>query len=510
MSRVTKPTVLIILDGWGIAPASKGNAITQAKTPVMDLLWKKYPHTLLKAHGKNVGLFLKQDGNSEAGHMNLGAGRVVEQDCSIISKAIKDKTFFKNTAFQEAVRHIKRYKSKLHILSLLTTSQSAHSHPDHLIALLDFLKSKEIKKVYLHLFTDGRDSPKYAAIRLLKRIKKDFNHQVRISSIIGRSYAMDRGKRWPKTEAAYNAMVLGEGIKHFSPEEAILQAYNRGESDEFIQPTVIFKRNRQPQGLVSHNDAIIFLNFRSDRARQLTKPFVQRYFDGFNRREILKNLCFITLTDFGPDLGNILSAFPSRDVEQALPAALKNHRQIYIAETEKYAHMTYFFDGGFADAVGGEERVLIPSPKGSYEKVPEMSAPLITKTVSDLLKKNFYHFIALNFANPDMVGHTGNLEAGIKAVECVDRCLGKIVRIVLRKKGTLIVTADHGNIEEMINLKTGEIDTEHSTNPVPLIIAGEKRSLRLKQGVLGDVAPTILELMKIDKPAEMTGRSLIK
>jgi 2,3-bisphosphoglycerate-independent phosphoglycerate mutase len=510
MPKTTKPTVLIILDGWGVAPASKGNAITQAKTPTMNLLWKKYPHTILKAHGKSVGLLPKQDGNSEAGHMNLGAGRKVEQDCSIILEAIKNKTFFKNAAFLEAIRHVKKHKSKLHILSLFSTSMSAHSHPDCLLMIFNFLRFNKIKKIHLHLFTDGRDSPKYAAINLLKKIKRSFNHQVRISSIIGRSYAMDRGKRWSKTELAYNAMVLGEGIKLTNPEEAILQAYNRDESDEFIQPTVLLKKNHQFQGLISNNDALIFLNFRSDRARQLTKPFVQKYFDGFNRRKSLKNLCFVTLTDFGPDLGDILSAFPSKDVEQTLPAVLKNRRQIYIAETEKYAHITYFFNGGFADPIGGEERILVPSPKESYEKVPEMSTPLITKTFLDLLKKNFYHFIALNFANPDMVGHTGNLQAGIKAVESVDKYLRQIVKAVLRKKGTIIITADHGNIEEMINLKTGEIDTEHSTNPVPLIVVHEDKRLSLKQGILGDVAPTILELMKIEKPSEMKGRSLIR
>lgn len=514
-----KPTLLIILDGWGIAPASKGNAITSAKTPIMDLLWKKYPHTILKAHGKSVGLLPKQDGNSESGHMNLGTGRQIEQDCSIILKSIQDKTFFKNTAFKEAIRHTKKHKSKLHILNLLTTPMSAHSHPDVLLAFLDFLKLQKVNRAHLHLFTDGRDSPKYAAIDLLKKLEKissraergtpSAKHQIRISSIIGRSYAMDRGKRWLNTEAAFNAMVLGEGIELESPEEAILQAYNRGESDEFIQPTVIMKKNNQPQGLISNNDALIFLNFRSDRARQLTKPFVQKYFDGFNRRKSLKNLCFVALTDFGPDLGDILSAFPSKDVKEALPWVLKNRRQVYIAETEKYAHMTYFFNGGFADPVGGEGRILIPSSRESYEKVPEMSTPLITEKVLDLLKQGSYYFIALNFANPDMVGHTGNLEAGIKAVECVDKCLAKIVRAVLRRKGTAIITADHGNIEEMINLKTGEIDTEHSTNPVPLIVVRNKK-LRLKQGSLGDVAPTILELMKIEKSGEMKGKSLIR
>lgn len=505
-----KPFVLIILDGWGIALPSSGNAISLAKTPTIDKLWKKFPHTILKAHGKYAGLLSGQDGNSEAGHMNLGAGRIVEQDCIIISKSIKDKTFFKNTAFKEAIKHIKKYKSKLHIFALLTTSQSAHSNPKYLLSFFDFLKLKKIKRACLHLFTDGRDSPKYSAIKLLKKLKRDLPQEIRISSLMGRSFAMDRGKRWAKTEKAYNAMTLGEGIKLKDVEESILQAYNRGESDEFIQPTIILKKNNVPQGLISDNDAIVFLNLRSDRARQLTKAFVQEYFDGFNRRKTLKNLCFIALTDFGPDLGNILTAFPSRDIENTLPAVLKNYRQVYIAETEKYAHITYFFNGGFANAVGKEERILIPSPPEPFQEKPEMATPLITKTTLGILKKK-YHFIALNFANPDIIGHTGNIKAAVKAVECIDNCLNKIIRAVFRRKGTVVITADHGNIEEMINPKTGEINTEHSTNPVPFIVANDhkKRKIRLKQGILSDVAPTILELMKIEKPFQMTRKGLI-
>ncbi len=510
MPKLIKPFVFVILDGWGLASPSEGNVISQARIPTMNSLWKNFPHAILKAHGRYVGLLPGQDGNSEAGHMNLGAGRVVEQDCAIVSKSIKNKTFFKNTAFLEAVRHTKRYKSKLHIFTLLTTAQSAHSNPRYLLSFFDFLKLKKIKKAYLHLFTDGRDSPKYNAIKLLRKLKKFFLQDIRISTLSGRSYAMDRGKRWSKTEIAYNAMTLGEGIKLKDAEEAVLQAYNRGESDEFIQPTVILKKNNIPQALISDNDAIIFLNLRSDRARQLTKPFVQKYFDGFNRRKVLKNLCFVALTDFGPDLENILTAFPSRDVEGALPAVLNNYRQIYIAETEKYAHITYFFNGGFTDPIGGEERLLIPSVNEPYQNHPEMSAPFITEAVLGLLKKSVYHFIALNFANPDMIGHTGDLKAGIKALECIDSCLNKIIKVVMKKEGTVIITADHGNIEEMLNLKTKEIDTEHSTNPVPFIIVKRGiKEMRLRKGVLGDVAPTILELMEIKKPSQMKGKSLI-
>lgn len=510
MPKLIKPFVLVILDGWGLAPPSEGNPISQAKIPTMDLLWKNFPHTILKTHGRYVGLLAEQDGNSEAGHMNLGAGRIVEQDCLTVMESIKDKTFFKNAAFLEATRHIRKHNSKLHIFALLTTSQSAHTQPDYLLALFNLLKLKGVGKAHLHLFTDGRDSPRYAGIKLLKELNKFLGRGFQIATIMGRFYAMDRGKRWPRTELAYNALVLEEGIKAKNTEEAILQAYSRGESDEFIKPTIISKKERQSKTLISDNDAIIFLNLRSDRARQLTKPFVQKYFDGFNRRKVLKNLCFITLTDFGPDLGNILSAFPSRDVEKSLPMVLKDYRQIYIAETEKYSHITYFFNGGFTDPIGREERLLIPSVNEPYQNHPEMSAPFITEAVSNLLKKNVYHFIALNFANPDMIGHTGDLKAGIKALECIDSCLNKIVKVVMKKEGTVIITADHGNIEEMLNLKTKEVDTEHSTNPVPFIIVKRKaKEMRLTGGVLGNVAPTILELMEIKKPFQMKGKSLI-
>ncbi len=512
------PMILIILDGWGIARPSRGNAIALAKTPVMDGLIKKYPNTELCAYGKCVGLPPAQDGNSEAGHMNIGAGRVVEQDAVRIGKSINNSTFFKNPAFIEAIRHVQKNKSKLHLMGMLSNGMSAHSDPDHLLALLTLIKGYNLKEVYLHLFTDGRDSPKYAALKLIEAMQRDYLEHECIATIIGRFYAMDRKKKWQRTEFAYNTLVSGKGLKAKSPQAAITEAYNRGESDEFIQPYIITKKGK-PLPRIKDNDAVIFFNLRSDRARQLAKVFVQKEFNkinpgSFKRKKVFKNLKFIAMAGFGPDLDNILTAFPSIDLQQTLPMQLADLRQLYISETEKYAHVTYFFNGGYADPVAGEHRISVPSPDvKSYDETPVMSSADLTDVVLDNLKNRKYDFTMLNFAAPDMIGHTGNLQAGIKCCGEVDKYLGKIVNTYLKIKGTVVITADHGNIEEMINLKTGEIDVEHSTNHVPFILVNEKLKDKVKlnnNGVLGDIAPTILELMGREKPREMTGRSLIK
>ncbi len=509
--------ILIILDGWGIAEPSKGNAITLAKTPVMDGLVKKYPDTQLCAYGKCVGLPPKQSGNSEAGHMNIGAGRIVEQDAVGIGKSINQGTFFKNLAFAEAIKHVKKNKSKLHLMGMLSNGMSAHSDPDHMLALLTLIRGHHIKDAYLHLFTDGRDSPKYAALKLIEAIQRDYLKDEYIATIIGRFYAMDRKKKWERLEKAYNALVLGEGLKAKSPQAAITEAYNRGETDEFIQPYVITKKGR-PLPRIEDGDAIIFFNLRSDRARQLAKVFVQKDFNkinpgSFKRKKVFKNLKFIAMTDFGPDLDSILTAFPSVDLRETLPTQLADLRQLYIAETEKYAHVTYFFNGGYADPVAGEARTVLSSPDvKSYDETPAMSSADLTDAVLDNLKNKRYNFTTLNFAAPDMVGHTGNLKAGIKCCEESDKCIGRIVEAYLKAGGTILITSDHGNVEEMINLKTGEIDTEHSVNPVPFIlINGKLKDIKLREeGVLGDIAPTILELIGREQPKEMTGRSLIK
>ncbi|MEK7203114.1 MAG: 2,3-bisphosphoglycerate-independent phosphoglycerate mutase [Patescibacteria group bacterium] len=520
------PMILIILDGWGLAKPNQGNATTLAKTPTINGLMKKYPNTKLFAHGKYVGLPVKQSGNSEAGHMNIGAGRIVEQDVVKINRSINDGTFFKNPAFAEAIRHVKKNNSKLHLMGMISTDMSAHSDPGHLLALLNLVKNYQLKEVYLHLFTDGRDSPKYASLKLIQEIRKNFKNNECIATIAGRFYAMDRKKNWGRTEKTYNALVNGIGKKANSAEAAITESYNSGENDEFIEPYIIYKDGKMiPR--ISDNDSVIFFNLRSDRARQLSKVFVQKKFCLLNktcfiRNNFLKNLRFVAMTDFGPDLDSILTAFPSVDIKETLPMLLKELKQLYLAETEKYAHVTYFFNGGYANVVDGESRIVLPSPDvKSYDQVPAMSSNKLTKQVLANLSKRRnkkqgswkYDFTTLNFAAPDMIGHTGNLQAGVKCCHQVDKDLSEIVCAYAKINGTVLVTADHGNIEEMINLKTGEIDTEHSVNQVPFILVNKqlKNKVKFRQdGILGDIAPTILELLGLSKPKKMTGKSLIK
>ncbi len=511
------PMILIILDGWGIAKPNKGNAVTLAKTLFIDNLIKKYPSTELYAHGKHVGLPPKQDGNSEAGHMNIGAGRPVEQDVVKISKSINDGTFFKNAAFLTAIKHAKENNSNMHLMGMLSNGMSAHSDPDHLLALLTLLRKYNLDNVYLHLFTDGRDSPKYASLKLIEEIEREYLDKEQIATIMGRFYAMDRKKKWKRTEYAYNSLIIGNNNKAGSPQDAITQSYNRGEDDEFIEPYVITKNNKAlPR--IKDNDSVIFFNLRSDRARQLAKIFVQKNFNEDNpgsgkRKKVLKNLCFVAMTDFGPDLDSIITAFPSVDIKETLPMVLSDLRQLYIAETEKYAHVTYFFNGGYSGRVDNEDQYAIISPDvRSYDVTPAMKSEELSEVVINNLVKNKYDFTVLNFAAPDMVAHTGNLEAGIKCCEIIDKELEKIIKKYLKYNGTAVITADHGNIEEMINLDTGEIDTEHSINPVPFIIVkNDVKSLKLRKGgTLSNIAPTILDLLGRKKPAEMTGQSLIK
>ncbi len=510
-SRV-RPVVLVILDGWGIARPNRGNAVTRAKTPVLHNLMRCYPHTRLDASGPAVGLPEGQPGNSEAGHLNLGAGRVVLQDVVKITREISTGAFFRNAAFVAAIRHVKRRRSALHLMGLLSREGSAHACPDHLTALLVLARRHRVKRVFLHLFTDGRDSPTHAALKLMSALERGLETE-RVATVMGRFYAMDRKKDWRRTQAAYEAIVSGGGKRADSPQAAITEAYNRDETDEFIPPYVIHHGGR-PVATVRDGDAVIFYNLRSDRARQLTKALVQERFEALNpgsfrRSRAVRDLAFAAMTDFGPDLGRIHTAYVSEDVPDSLPRVLAGRRQLYVAETEKYAHVTFFFNGGFADAVGGEERLRIDSPDvRSYADQPEMSAAEVTEQVVWAVPR--YDFITVNLANPDMVGHTGNLAAGIRAVEFVDRCVGRIAAAVIRRRGTMLVTADHGNVEEMINLKTGEVDTEHSTNPVPFLLVTPKRH-RLKSGrfPLASIAPTICQLLHITPPAVMTGTSLL-
>jgi len=511
------PTVLIILDGFGLAaPDDPGNAITPDTAPAFFRYREEYPSASLVAHGKDVGLFPDQEGNSEAGHFNIGAGRIVEQDLVHVQRAIDDGTFFKNEAFHQALYHVQKYKTSVHLMGLLTNGQSAHAHPEHLYALLEYFREKEFGNVYLHLFTDGRDSGPHAAVSYLQKLRSFMKNGERIASVTGRFYGMDRNKMWERTERAYNAMVLGEGKTATSAEEAIAQAYNRGETDEYIQPTVIV-RDGEPVATITDNDAIFFFNCRSDRARQITKAFVQHEEfqahnpEAFKRKVQPQNIRFVAMTDFGPDLEGIFTAFPSPDVNNGLVLAIEEQRdQLYISETEKYAHVTYFINGGYAQPVNGEKRELVASTgEYSYADKPEMRCKQVTDKVVNYLKKGQYDYIVVNYPNADMLGHTGNLAAAQKGILAMDKQVERLVEEVLERGGQVMITADHGNAEEMYNQTTGEIMTEHTTNPVPCVMIGaDYKGVQLKDGRLADVAPTLLKMMDISKPPDMTGKAL--
>lgn len=516
-----KPMVLVILDGWGIAPADqKGSAITQQTAPNYFSWIKKYPHSTLEASGESVGLLEGQEGNSEAGHLNIGAGRVVKQDTLYILDAIADGSFFKNSAFQQALHFVKGNNSSVHLMGLLSNHNSAHSCPEHLYALLDLFHKEGIKKVYLHLFTDGRDSGQHDALAHFEKLKTHFHGEEKVATVMGRYFAMDRNKVWDRTEAAYNALVSGKGKVAGSAEEAIAMAYNSGESDEFISPTVIC-REKKPVATIKDNDVVFFFNLRSDRARQLTKAFVQKDFQknnpkSFHRQKAPKNIRFVAMTDFGPDLPEILTAFPSRDVQKSLVQVLSPRKQMYVAESEKFAHITYFLNGGYAQHFCDEKWIKIESDRiKDFVKSPQMKAKEIADQVIQGIEEG-YDFVAANFANADMVGHTGNLEAAKIAVKELDSQVARIVETVVKQGAVCVITADHGNAEEMLNLETSETDSEHSINPVPFIIISSSEILKkkkikkdLKKGKLCDVAPTILKIMEIAQPIEMTGKSLV-
>jgi 2,3-bisphosphoglycerate-independent phosphoglycerate mutase len=511
------PTAFIILDGFGLAdPKNPGNAITPETAPHIFGYMKKYPWAALSASGEDVGLFPGQQGNSEAGHITIGAGRVVKQDLVQISETIHDGTFFKNHAFKEALFHAKKYKTAVHIFALLTDGNSAHNYPEHTYAILEYFRREGHKKVFLHLFTDGRDSSPHQASAFLHELRGHMLGEEKIATIMGRFYAMDRNKIWRRTKAAYDAMVAGVGCSAASAEEAIAEAYNRGETDEFICPTVL-REGKRPVASIRDNDVIFFMNARSDRARQLTKVFVQPDFEKMNhgtfrRAKFPKNTRFVALTDFGPDLPGIFTAFPSPDVREALAKVIGERcRQLYISESEKYAHITYFINGGYADPVNGEKRELIRSPEiRSYTENPEMQAPLMAKKIVGYITADAYDFICVNFPNADMAGHTGDVAAGKQAVRCVDACVRDIVEAVLARNGRAVIVGDHGNAERMINEATGAGMTEHSNNPVPCIVIGRTvKRMRTKKGRLSDVAPTLLSLLDIEQPRAMTGVSLV-
>ncbi|MBI4093247.1 MAG: 2,3-bisphosphoglycerate-independent phosphoglycerate mutase [Candidatus Kerfeldbacteria bacterium] len=511
---VRTPLVLVILDGWGSAPAGPGNAITLANTPVFDELIRRYPHALLAAAGTDVGLPARQAGNSEAGHMNIGAGRLVEQDSVRISKSINDGSFFKNPAWRAAIHHVRKYRSQLHLMGLLSSDQSGHADPDHLLALLTLGRNMDVPAVRLHVFTDGRDSPPRSGINILRRLAAMLSDREKIATVVGRFYAMDRNKIWSRTKRAYEAMVAGKGRQAPTAAAAIDEAYTKGQTDEFIAPTVIGPRH---QNRIRKNDSVIFFNLRSDRARQLTKAFVQKHFVKLNRGAFRRvnfptNLLFVAMTDFGPDLGEIYTAFPSQDLRNTLPFLFHPLRQLYVGEGEKFAHVTFFFNGGYDHPVVGEDRQLIPSPGiHSYDRSPVMSAREIADYVVKDLAQGRHDVIVLNFANPDMLGHTGNLKATVQAIEVVDQCLGQIRRAVAERDGTMVITADHGNAESMLADDGKTVNTEHTNNPVPFVlVTNSPLNVKFRKGGrLADVAPTLLDLLGRPKSIMMTGISLV-
>lgn len=524
------PVVLIVLDGFGVAAPSRGNAISLARTPNLDRLMQLYPTVTLHASGEVVGLPWGEMGNSEVGHLNIGSGKIIYQNLPLINKSISDGSFFKNPTFVEAMDLVKEKGSKLHLMGMVSDG-GIHSSQDHLHALLELCQSQGLAdNVFVHAFLDGRDTEKNAALGFIAKLETKMHETGvgKIATLAGRFWGMDRDNRWERTESSYNAIRHGKS-DHISdsPLKAIEQAYSRSVFDEQFEPTVIVGEDGAPRTTVEDNDVILFFNFRADRARQMTKAFVLPAFSKFDRGADLNNIAFVTMTEYESNLPVRIAFAPDR-VRQpvAKTVADAGWNQLHIAETEKYAHVTFFFNGGSEDQYPGEERVLIPSPRvKSYDETPAMSVMEVAKRMEQELASGKFQFVVANIANPDMVGHTGNLQAAIQAVEATDTAIGIIAQAVEQAGGTLVITADHGNAEEMVNLQTGEIIKEHSTNPVPFIMANatlaQQRQLwpavpdgdlsRLQPvGVLSDAAPTVLTLLGLDAPDEMTSRSLLR
>jgi len=512
---MAKPTVLVVLDGWGISGDQdrEGNAILIANKPNYDYLWSNFPHTTLEASGEAVGLPEGQMGNSEVGHLNIGSGRIVYQELTRINKAVKEGTIKTNPAIIDALDYAQAKGKALHLIGLLSDG-GVHSHINHLRALLNLAKEKGLGKVYIHAFLDGRDVPPSNALEYILPLEEELKELEigTIATVMGRYYAMDRDKRWGRTALAYKAMVNGEGIKATMAQMAVEQSYQKRVTDEFVEPTVIVDEKGEPVGRIQQEDAVIFYNFRADRARQITRAFVDRNFKDFDRVNGFLNVHFVCMTQYEADIEAPV-AYPPQNLENTLGEVLSKAgmKQLRIAETEKYAHVTFFFNGGAEEPNPGEDRILVPSPKvATYNLQPEMSAcPVTEKTEKQILSKE-YDFILINFANPDMVGHTGILNAAVKAVETVDKCIGNLINAVQEVEGSLIITADHGNAEIMLDKVTGKPLTAHSSNPVPFILVDNGlKSVKLKEGSLRDIAPTVLQLLELEKPAEMTGESLI-
>ena len=504
-----KLTMLMILDGYGINENENGNAISVAKTPVMDKLMKQNPNTIIKTSGLDVGLPEGQMGNSEVGHTNIGAGRIVYQELTRITKSIEDGDFFSIPELVQAIDNCKKNKTKLHIMGLLSDG-GVHSHIRHLYAILELAKRKDFEDVYVHCFLDGRDTPPASAESYILKLEKKMAEKGvgKIASISGRFYAMDRDKRWERLQKAYDALVNGIGDKSQTAQMAIEDSYQKEIFDEFVVPTLICN-GEEPVATIGEKDSVIFFNFRPDRAREITRALVDETFDAFETKKL--DLFYVCFTNYDETIPNVEIAFKKAELRNTFGEIVSNNRftQLRIAETEKYAHVTFFFNGGEEKQYKGEERILVPSPKvETYDMQPEMSAYEVTSKVVEAIKLQKYDTIILNYANSDMVGHTGSLEAAVKAVEAVDECVGRVVDAIEEVGGVLLITADHGNSEQMIDYTTGEPHTAHTTNPVPLILVG--MDAKLKEGRLADLAPTMLDIMGIEKPEEMTGESLIE
>ncbi len=510
MSR--KPTVLMILDGYGLNDEHKGNAIYEAKTPVMDRLMKECPFVKGNASGLAVGLPDGQIGNSEVGHLNMGAGRIVYQELTRISKSIDDGDFFENEEFLAAVANCKKHGSALNLYGLVSDG-GVHSHNTHIYGLLELAKRNGLEKVFVHCFLDGRDTPPMSGKDFVAQLEEKMAQLGvgKVASVMGRYYAMDRDNRWDRVELAYRTLTEGEGNHNPSATAAIQASYDEGKTDEFMIPTAVTE-NGQPIGCIQDNDSIIFYNFRPDRAREITRAFCDDAFSGFER-EKRKGLVYVCFTDYDETIENKRVAFHKETITNTFGEFLAaNHKtQARIAETEKYAHVTFFFNGGIEEPNEGEDRILVKSPKvATYDLQPQMSAPEVCEKLVDAIRSGKYDVIIINFANPDMVGHTGVEPSAVKAIEAVDTCVGKAVDAVKETDGVLFICADHGNAEQLVDYATGEPFTAHTTNPVPFILvnAGEGYTLR-EGGCLADIAPTLIELMGMEQPKEMTGKSLL-
>ncbi len=509
MPAAPKPLVLIILDGFGHSDSAEFNAIHAANKPVYDHLLASQPHGLISGSGMDVGLPDGQMGNSEVGHMNLGAGRVVYQDFTRVTKSIRDGEFFENPTICTAVDKAASAGKAVHILGLLSDG-GVHSHQDHLVAMAELAAKRGAERIYLHAFLDGRDTPPKSAQHSIELMQATFTRlgKGRVASLIGRYFAMDRDNRWDRVEQAYSLIVDGKAEHHADyAVDGLIAAYERGESDEFVKATTIGEPVRVEDG-----DAVVFMNFRADRARELTRCFVEPGFSEFQRARVPALAAFVMLTQYAASIP-APSAFAPESLTNVLGEYLANNgkTQLRIAETEKYAHVTFFFSGGREEPFAGEERILIPSPQvATYDMQPEMSAPEVTDRIVDAIENQRYDVIIVNYANGDMVGHTGVFDAAVKAVECLDKCVGRIVEALDKVGGEALITADHGNVEQMEDVMTGQAHTAHTCEPVPFIYVG-KRNLTIREGgVLADVAPTMLTLMGMPVPAEMTGRSIVE